>query len=374
MKAGIKTIKELVKWGVNWVWPIMAIVVILIRFYPQFVQWAYSKHVFEWLSMSLRWVSGKVGFALGEYIYILLIIVLIYNVIRWLFRFKNKIKNFQLTQLFFYRIIKKGSILFIIFEFMWGLNYHQSSPAESFGVSVPTHFSEMQMDSLSLALIDQMNQSRAIISDFRLKHLKVDSLVTQSLLHYSSISKKYAFLKYRQPSIKWAQFPRLGDYIGYLAFYQPISGEAIVRADLPLLTLPFTICHEMAHQLGYASETEANFIAYVVALHSKDPVFEYAMQLQLFTYSQEAQLRMIAKTGDFKKWENVVKRNKALLSPKVLNDRQNIRNFFTSRQSQRIPGSEKLYDQFLIWNKQSKGLDSYNDVLVWAIAYPKMRP
>ena len=155
------------------------------------------------------------------------------------------------------------------------------------------------------------------------------------------------------------------------AFYHPITGEAIVRQDLPLLTLPFTISHEIAHQLGYASETEANFIAFVLASNSKDPIFEYAMQLQLFTYSQEAQLFMIAKSGNFKKWEAVVKRNKALLTPKVLSDRKAIRAFFLSRQDQRIPGSEKLYDQFLIWNKQASGINSYNDVLLWALAYHK---
>ena len=67
----------------------------------------------------------------------------------------------------------------------------------------------------------------------------------------------------------------------------------------------------------------------------------------------------------------VAKRNKALLSPKVLSDRKTIRSFFLARQNQRIPGSEKLYDQFLIWNKQASGINSYNDVLLWALAYQK---
>jgi len=29
-----------------------------------------------------------------------------------------------------------------------------------------------------------------------------------------------------------------------------------------------------------------------------------------------------------------------------------------------------LYDQFLIWNQQSKGIESYNDVLLWVLAIP----
>jgi len=363
----LKSSNKIVKWGIKWIWQIVALLLVASTFFPELVQLAYSKFVFKWGAMGLRIITGAIPFAIGEYLYLFLLILLIYNIIVSLYKLKIPI----FTSNTGYLISKKLSVLFVIFELIWGLNYQQSTPAKEFNLQVPKSYSERQMDSMSLSLINQLNNSRSIISDSQLKMVKGDSLMKQTLSHYVAISEQYPFLSYSYPNIKWAQLPKLGDYIGYLAFYHPITGEAIVRADLPILTLPFTISHEIAHQLGYASETEANFIAYVVALNSKDPLFEYAMQLQLFTYSQEAQLFMIAKTGDFKKWEAVVKRNKALLSPKVLTDRQLIRDFFRSRQNQRLPGSEKLYDQFLIWNKQASGINSYNDVLLWALAYQK---
>jgi hypothetical protein len=367
----LKSSNKIVKWGIKWIWQIVALLLVASTFFPELVQLAYSKFVFKWGAMGLRIITGAIPFAIGEYLYLFLLILLIYNIIVSLYKLKYKFKIPIFTSNTGYLISKKLSVLFVIFELIWGLNYQQSTPAKEFNLQVPKSYSERQMDSMSLSLINQLNNSRSIISDSQLKMVKGDSLMKQTLSHYVAISEQYPFLSYSYPNIKWAQLPKLGDYIGYLAFYHPITGEAIVRADLPILTLPFTISHEIAHQLGYASETEANFIAYVVALNSKDPLFEYAMQLQLFTYSQEAQLFMIAKTGDFKKWEAVVKRNKALLSPKVLTDRQLIRDFFRSRQNQRLPGSEKLYDQFLIWNKQASGINSYNDVLLWALAYQK---
>ena len=109
----------------------------------------------------------------------------------------------------------------------------------------------------------------------------MDSLIHQTIKHYGTISQPYPFLSYSHPNVKWAQLPKLGDYVGYLAFYHPLTGEAIIRNDLPILTLPFTISHEIAHQLGYASETEANFIAFVLASESSDPLFKYSMALQL---------------------------------------------------------------------------------------------
>ena len=332
---------------------------------------AYTQFIFKCLAAGLRIITGFVPMAIGEFIYIILIILLIYNILYWLYKLKFKIKNSFSPAYLFYNISKNLSRLFVIFELIWGLNYQQASPASDFNLQVPSTYTENQMDSMSLALIDQLNHTRAVISDFQIRNMKPDSLLNKTVKHFATIALKYPFLNYQHPNIKWAQFPQWGDLIGYLAFYQPITGEAIVRNDLPILTLPFTMSHEIAHQLGYASETEANFIAYVLALQSKDPFFEYAMQLQLFTYCQEAQLLMIAKTGEFKKWEAVVKRNKALLSPRIIADRQKIRAFFLARQNQRWPGTEKLYDQFLIWNKQAKGVQSYNDVLLWALAYQK---
>ena len=367
MKSG----NQIVKWGVKWIWQISAIVLVICTFFPEFVQMAYTKFLFKWGAMGLRMITGAIPFAIGEYLYLILLILLIYNIILSLYKLKNQFKSPIFTSNTGYLISKKVSVLFVIFELIWGLNYQQSSPAKEFNLQAPKSYSEKQMDSMSLSLINQLNETRSILSDSQLMEVKVDSLIKQTIKHYGTISQQYPFLSYAHPNVKWAQLPKLGDYVGYLAFYHPLTGEAIIRNDLPILTLPFTISHEIAHQLGYASETEANFIAYVLASNSKDPLFEYAMQLQLFTYSQEAQLFMIAKSGDFKKWEAVVKRNKALLSPKVLSDRKTIRSFFLARQNQRIPGSEKLYDQFLIWNKQASGINSYNDVLLWALAYQK---
>jgi hypothetical protein len=97
------------------------------------------------------------------------------------------------------------------------------------------------------------------------------------------------------------------------------------------------------------------------------------MLLQMFTYSQSEHLSLIAKTGNFKKWETIVTRNKSLLDAKVIEDRKKIKDFFIQRQQLLIPASTSLYDQFLQWNKQAKGIKSYDEVLLWVIAYNKSK-
>jgi hypothetical protein len=230
------------------------------------------------------------------------------------------------------------------------------------------------MDTLSLELIQELNIERQKMPEMQVINFNKKDIFEAAVREFKQNAQKQPIVQYQYPCLKFSNIPSLGDYLGYLAFYQPVTGEAIIRGDLPILTLPFTTCHEIAHQLGYASEAEANFIAFVIGSESKDPLFRYSMLLQLFSYTQSEHLNLLAAKGNFKQWESVVKRNKSLLSPAVLQDRLKIKAFFAQRSGLLIPASTTLYDQFLMWNKQSKGIESYNQVVLWALAYRKKHP
>jgi len=301
---------------------------------------------------------------------------LIINIIISLYKLKNKInaENFRTYLLHFGKYFALRLVqLYVVFMLIWGLNYQKSSPAKSFDLKLDTSYSIVQLDSLSLDLMEELNQTRQILSDSLIHKMEVDQVFRNSILDYSHVENRFPQLHLDKPVLKEAAFPSWGDYLGYLAFYQPITGEAILRTDLPLLTLPYTSCHELAHQMGYASEAEANFIAFVVATESGDALLRYSMLLQMFTYCQTEHLGLIAKKGNFEKWKTIVNRNKALLDPKVIADRKKIKDFFIQRQQLLIPASTSLYDQFLQWNKQAKGIKSYDEVLLWVLAYNKYK-
>ena len=360
----------------SYLWISLALAILVYSFFPEAVSEYFSFGLFQYIGECLRAISGSTHVPLGEYIYLIIVIVLIFKFIESLCVLKNKLNLLSLwaDSLYFgKKLLMKLLQLYVVFMLLWGLNYRKSSPAQSFHLSIDTSYTEVQLDSLSLQLIDQMNLTRQKLPDSVIASLNYKKVFDHTLREYKGIQNSYPFLQLEKPVLKKAHFPTWGDYIGYLAFYQPLTGEAIIRADVPLLTLPFTSCHELAHQMGYASEAEANFIAFVVASKTSDPVFKYSMLLQMFTYSQSEHLSLIAKTGNFKKWETIVTRNKSLLDAKVIEDRKKIKDFFIQRQQLLIPASTSLYDQFLQWNKQAKGIKSYDEVLLWVIAYNKSK-
>jgi len=356
-------------------WFFLLFLVQIIQISPSGVTWLYSQGAFRQMSKGLRLTFSQIPFSVGELVYIFIIILLIINSLKYVISLKATKSGLYFWKTIITMTCFKILQLYVVFQLIWGLNYHQSSPASQFKLVPSKAYNEVALDKYSLQLIAQMNQSRQTLPDSLIRQIANDLPTVKAtvLKAYDRIAEHLPFLTYQYPNIKFARFPSWGDHLGYLAFYQPITGEAIIRNDLPILVQPFTIAHEIAHQLGYASETEANFIAYVVAIESNDTLLEYAMQLQLFTYCQEAELLLIAKRGDYAQWKKVVERNRNALSPQVLKDRKEIKQFFLDRQEKMIPGATAMYDQFLQWNKQARGLESYNDVLLWALAYEQAK-
>lgn len=355
------------------VWILLFAVCITAPSYPNLIGKYYSQGLFKYWTIGLRSLFGAIPFALGELIYIIVIILLIFNIIKYTNSLKKFNQIWQKVGFLVFKLAWLGIRLFVVFQFVWGFNYMQPDPTNAFNITVqpPTNvqIAQIEINQLTNELIQELNETRIELSNIKVAPPNFDQTVAKVQQAYGRISKVRPALHLQNQSVKKALFPTLGDYIGFLAFYQPITAEAIVRSDLPMMTQPYTIAHEMAHQLGYASETEANFIAYVVAIEADDPMLKYSMLLQMFTYAQDAQLLLLAGTKGFDAWKKQIAKNKALLSPDVLKDRAIIRAFFVARAGKQIQASIQLYDQFLKWNQQAAGLDSYADVLKWVRAY-----
>jgi len=355
------------------IWILLFTVCLLAPFVPTLVASFYTQVIFRYGASGLRFLFGSIPFAMGEFIYIIIIILLIINALKHI----NSLKSFNnISQKGWFILTKLTWLivkLYVVFQLIWGLNYMQPDPTKDFHLRVQTpknaQIALSEMNALTNELIEELNKTKAEIRLNRPIEPNFEQVMASVQLAYQDIAIKYPRFSLQHQSVKKAIFPTLGDYIGFLAFYQPITGEAIVRSDLPILTLPYTMAHEMAHQLGYASETEANFIAFVVATEANDPYLKYSMLLQMFSYAQDAQLLLLAGNKGFDDWKVQIEKNRSLLSPAVLKDRAQISAFFAARAAKQIQASSQLYDQFLKWNQQAAGLASYADVLKWVRAY-----
>jgi hypothetical protein len=164
---------------------------------------------------------------------------------------------------------------------------------------------------------------------------------------------------------KSSLFGIIGNYMGYGGYYNPFTGEAQINTHMPAFMLPFIAVHEKAHQLGYAKESEANFMGYLAAMQSADSCLKYSANLEMFIYANNALRRSdsVAARNNFK-----------ALSPIAINDLKSYRAFVKKYQGPIDEFTTWFYTRFLRLNNQPEGMYSYNRGMIYVMRYLNKKP
>ena len=179
---------------------------------------------------------------------------------------------------------------------------------------------------------------------------------------YTRLPSFYPFLKYQPVSVKPSVWSWLGNYMGFTGYYNVFTGEAQVNTLVPKFLQPFTTCHEVAHQLGYAKEMEANFVAYLAATASQDTLLHYSVYLDMFMYSNR---------NLFMSDSVAAKEFIEILIPAVKDDLKEWRTFNKKHRNPIEPVFRWVYGKYLEGNQQPQGVFSYDEVTGFIIAYYK---
>ncbi len=345
-------------------------IIFLFSCFPSLVESYYSIGWYPKMSVFFRGITSKFPFSLGDTIYVLIVIYLIVSVIRFILVGINT--GFGLDWLK-YGVLKSTKTLlkfYIAFKLLWGLNYDRQGIAEQLYLS-PQPYKIEEVTQLTNLLMDSLNEYRRQIKYTHLPYLYLKDVKQKAFICYRKLSVDQPYLSYHQQSVKPSLFSGAGDYFGFTGYFNPFSGEAQLRTDIPTILMPFIACHEMAHQLGYGSESEANFVGYLAASQSSDIYFKYSLYLELFTYAQSEEILWYGREKDYKAFDSIIRYNRSKLDTLVKKDRKEIRAFFQKRQKKVAPAFTSIYDQYLKLNKQASGVKSYDEVIGWLIAYRK---
>ena len=61
-----------------------------------------------------------------------------------------------------------------------------------------------------------------------------------------------------------------------------LTGESAVNPNIPTVLLPYAMCHEMAHRMSIAADTDANFAAFLACVNNPDPYFVFSGYLNAY--------------------------------------------------------------------------------------------
>lgn len=336
--------------------PVQIIFLQILKYFPGFVEQYYSLGFYPILSKVSRYLFGWVPFSVGDVFYLLISFV----ALRWIY------KNFRRLryepQWFFIDIIASISIVYLMFHMLWGFNYyrlplHQTLQLESDYTYTELVATTKRFIEKSNNLHRQLGYEDSVKIKLPYSHTE---MFKKSLNGYENLEKEYPQLTYSTRSIKKSSWSLGLTYMGYSGYLNPFSGEAQVNNLIKTYKFPVVACHEEAHQIGYAAENEANFIATLATLHNDDLYFQYAGSIFALRYlinevarNDEAQFYELQKT----------------VNPGILASYQEMRDFWAEYENVFESFSQIFWDNFLKANNQSDGILTYSYMVALVVNY-----
>ena len=341
--------------------PVQYIALLILRRFPQFIETYYSQGIYPYIAKISRYVFGWIPFSVGDVFYTLFVILFI----RWLY--KNIRKVIKEPVHFVLDITATLSIIYFVFHVMWGLNYYRVPLNETLGLE--REYTTEELISTTERLIAKSNELHRQLG--YADSTKIDIPYTQkevfakSVNGYENLEKEYPNLHYSPKSIKKSMWSLGLTYMGYSGYFNPLTGEAQINQLIKTYKFPVVSCHEQAHQIGYAAENEANFIATLATLHNDDPYIQYTGYIFALRYC----INEIARR-DIDAYEAIL----PTVNFGILESYREMREFWSSYENPFEDISKAFWDQFLKANNQSKGIMSYSYMVALVVNYFEDRP
>lgn len=338
---------------------VQLVVLQVVSFFPEFVERFYSNGFYPPIARFSRIVLGKIPFSVGDIAYGALLLL----TVRWLWKIRGSWRARWKDHLL--KIISGFSVFYFCFHVLWATNYYRVKMFDR--MHLAREYSDSDLLRFTKLLIAKTNDIHLQIT--RNDSLKVVFPYTQqqvfekNLAGYASLAKIYPYFNYEVRSVKPSLISLPLTYMGFAGYLNPFTGEAQVNDKIPMYNFPTTTTHEMAHQIGFASESEANFIGYLASVKNDDLYFKYSGYSFALRYCLRNWKIRDEKTLD----QLLPSVNKGIIENYKESDR-----FWESHETFIETGFKVFYDNFLKFNSQKDGLESYSKFVDLMVNYYKL--
>lgn len=312
-------------------------------------------YVIRTLQDMLATWTGTVDFCLWQVIVAALVVVVIASVVLVIVCKWNPIQWFGW-------VLAGASIIFMLHTLVYGLNYYAGPIAEDIrlesydydleDLTNATSYYRDQANALA-AQVDRDGGGDVAFADF-------DTLAGQAadgferLVYESSYS---VFAGSNQPvkELGWAD---MYTSMGITGVTMGLTGEAAVNPQTPAVSLPFVMCHEMAHRKCIAIERDANFAAFLACQANESVEYQYSAYFMAFRYCYNA-LKSVNTTES----SAAAARISSGVGDLLRHDLESYDAFFDGKRSASATRvANTVNDTYLKASGDESGISSYGDV------------
>jgi len=320
----------------------------LLTNYPSFVEDYYSTGLYPFLTLFISSLSGAFHFSLSEsalWFFVLIVLpVFVSRIISKKMSIARALLNMATTI----------SVTVIVFYIFWGMNYFRMPLSAKLQLDqVPLDIDAF--DSTFVDIISKANELNISYSIADLEHInaKIDSSYVP-VLQELGIKPVPGTKVVKSFLANW-----LLNTTATSGWFSPFFHEVHYNSDLLVIELPFVLAHEKAHRMGYTSEAEANFLAYLVCLNSPEPLLRYSGYFSALGYFLQTSKK---RTETHKKFVAMIAESVKLDMVAVLERWKSHLGFISDL-------SARSYDLYLRTNQVTGGRSNYSRVVDLIIKY-----
>ena len=184
------------------------------------------------------------------------------------------------------------SLVWCLHTGVYGLNNYASPLAEDLRLNV-TEYTLAELERATVYFRDKANSLAESMARDEKGDLIYDDFEELSAMagngfHNLTYSGEAAVFAGSMRPVKKLAWAEMYASMGITGVTMPITGEAAVNPLIPVVSMPFTMCHEMAHRMAIAPERDANLAGFLGCIYHENPQFQYSGYFMAYRYCMNA--------------------------------------------------------------------------------------
>ena len=186
--------------------------------------------------------------------------------------------------------------IYMLHTVVYGLNYHAGDLADDIRLEVAQYTLEELADATTYYR-DRSNILAELVNrdangDVAFKDFEILAEEAGAGFEKLTYDRSFSVFAGSREPVKKLGLADMYTSMGITGYTFGLTGEAAVNPQIPDVTLPFTMAHEMAHRMCIANERDANFAAYLACSVHPSVEFEYSGSFMAYLYCYNALSRI----------------------------------------------------------------------------------
>jgi hypothetical protein len=314
---------------------------VLLQVVPMPASWIendYANGIYAALARTLVPLSNGVPFAIGDAIFIAIVLgVIVYWMVGWRRVRAPRARRFARLVL---RTAAVAAFVVIWFDAAWALNYRRVPIVRRVAFDA-ARLDARNVAAFSTAIVTKLNATAPLAHAEHETEAQMESaLATAEAPVLRRLGDRYESIVSRP---KRTVFNWWFGMAGIGGQWDPFAYETVLNADFLPFERPFAIAHEWGHVAGFGDESDANLIAALTTLRSPDPFIRYSGLFWAYGFLPAADRRA------------------RHVSPLVAADLAAARRRFLRTYNPRLSNLQwYFYDKYLRANRVAAGVVSYS--------------